>query len=99
MEAWIDLYMVCFDSTEQPEWLHVQIATGSILGFVRTGGQGPVEIVVKTISRRAAWEIICVTCATEARALITWQHWNLIFEISISANTCTTAESHQYTVP
>ena len=47
MEAWIDLYMVCFDSTEQPEWLHVQIATGSILGFVRTGGQGPVEIVVK----------------------------------------------------
>ena len=26
-QAWIDLYMVCFDSTEQPEQLYVQIAT------------------------------------------------------------------------
>ena len=25
-QAWIDLYMVCFDSTEQPEQLYVQIA-------------------------------------------------------------------------
>ncbi|CAK9074928.1 unnamed protein product [Durusdinium trenchii] len=29
--AWIDLYMVCFDSTEQPEWLHVQIELPRII--------------------------------------------------------------------
>ena len=30
-QAWIDLYMVCFDSTEQPEQLYVQLELPRII--------------------------------------------------------------------